>query len=181
MSPHDLEPFCPRGQPLCGGAFDGRVLPSVTVRTRRNGLRRYDPAKPAVVIDAYDAYNMMADYGLADVPFYYLSSPAVSTLVSFLFVGDMNKYRDYFLRTTFNAWPNRLWDNLSCRARRPICSRLAVAWGIREIPVAEPVGKVLYLYGLCAPWGSWKYRQDNPGSHRGDAAPSQRGIFPFLP
>ena len=63
------------------GVFEGRVLPSVTVRTRRNGLRRYDPAKPAVVIDAYDAYNMMADYGLADVPFYYLSSPAVSTLV----------------------------------------------------------------------------------------------------
>ena len=109
VSPRDLEPFAHEDS-LVRGSFEGRVLPSVTVRTRRNGLRRYDPTKPAVVIDAYDAYNMMADYGLADVPFYYLSSPAVSTLVSFLFVGDMNKYRDYFLRTTFNTWPNRLWD-----------------------------------------------------------------------
>ena len=94
VSPRDLEPFAHEDS-LVRGSFEGRVLPSVTVRTRRNGLRRYDPTKPAVVIDAYDAYNMMADYGLADVPFYYLSSPAVSTLISFLFVGDMNKYRDY--------------------------------------------------------------------------------------
>lgn len=162
MSPRDLEPFAHEDS-LVRGAFDGRVLPSVTVRTRRNGLRRYDPAKPAVVIDAYDAYNMMADYGLADVPFYYLSSPAVSTLVSFLFVGDMNKYRDYFLRTTFNAWPNRLWDKpvMPGTPTHPVPDWLSRGEfeKFRSLSLLER----FYIYTDYVPreMGSWKYRQDN--------------------
>ena len=162
VSPRDLEPFAHEDS-LVRGSFEGRVLPSVTVRTRRNGLRRYDPTKPAVVIDAYDAYNMMADYGLADVPFYYLSSPAVSTLISFLFVGDMNKYREYFLRTTFNTWPNRLWD-------KPVMP------GTPTYPVPDWLSRgefekyrslslldKFYIYTDYVPreMGSWKYRQDN--------------------
>lgn len=162
MSPRDLEPFAHEDS-LVRGAFEGRVLPSVTVRTRRNGLRRYDPAKPAVVIDAYDAYNMMADYGLADVPFYYLSSPAVSTLVSFLFVGDMNKYRDYFLRTTFNAWPNRLWDKpvMPGTPTHPVPDWLSRGEfeKFRSLSLLER----FYIYTDYVPreMGSWKYRQDN--------------------
>jgi len=162
MSPRDLEPFAHEDS-LVRGSFDGRVLPSVTVRTRRNGLRRYDPAKPAVVIDAYDAYNMMADYGLADVPFYYLSSPAVSTLVSFLFVGDMNKYRDYFLRTTFNAWPNRLWDKpvMPSTPTHPVPDWLSRGEfeKFRSLSLLER----FYIYTDYVPreMGSWKYRQDN--------------------
>lgn len=162
MSPRDLEPFAHEDS-LVRGSFDGRVLPSVTVRTRRNGLRRYDPAKPAVVIDAYDAYNMMADYGLADVPFYYLSSPAVSTLVSFLFVGDMNKYRDYFLRTTFNAWPNRLWDKpvMPGTPTHPVPDWLSRGEfeKFRSLSLLER----FYIYTDYVPreMGSWKYRQDN--------------------
>lgn len=162
MSPRDLEPFAHEDS-LVRGSFEGRVLPSVTVRTRRNGLRRYDPAKPAVVIDAYDAYNMMADYGLADVPFYYLSSPAVSTLVSFLFVGDMNKYRDYFLRTTFNAWPNRLWDKpvMPNTPTYPVPDWLSRGEfeKFRSLSLLER----FYIYTDYVPreMGSWKYRQDN--------------------
>lgn len=162
MSPRDLEPFAHEDS-LVRGSFEGRVLPSVTVRTRRNGLRRYDPAKPAVVIDAYDAYNMMADYGLADVPFYYLSSPAVSTLVSFLFVGDMNKYRDYFLRTTFNAWPNRLWDKpvMPSTPTHPVPDWLSRGEfeKFRSLSLLER----FYIYTDYVPreMGSWKYRQDN--------------------
>lgn len=162
MSPRDLEPFAHEDS-LVRGSFEGRVLLSVTVRTRRNGLRRYDPAKPAVVIDAYDAYNMMADYGLADVPFYYLSSPAVSTLVSFLFVGDMNKYRDYFLRTTFNAWPNRLWDKpvMPNTPTYPVPDWLSRGEfeKFRSLSLLER----FYIYTDYVPreMGSWKYRQDN--------------------
>lgn len=162
MSPRDLEPFAHEDS-LVRGSFEGRVLPSVTVRTRRNGLRHYDPAKPAVVIDAYDAYNMMADYGLADVPFYYLSSPAVSTLVSFLFVGDMNKYRDYFLRTTFNAWPNRLWDKpvMPSTPTHPVPDWLSRGEieKFRSLSLLER----FYIYTDYVPreMGSWKYRQDN--------------------
>ena len=162
ISPRDLEPFAHEDS-LVRGSFEGRVLPSVTVRTRRNGLRRYDPAKPAVVIDAYDAYNMMADYGLADVPFYYLSSPAVSTLVSFLFVGDMNKYRDYFLRTTFNAWPNRLWDKpvMPSTPTHPVPDWLSRGEfeKFRSLSLLER----FYIYTDYVPreMGSWKYRQDN--------------------
>lgn len=162
VSPRDLEPFAHEDS-LVRGSFDGRVLPSVTVRTRRNGLRHYDPTKPAVVIDAYDAYNMMADYGLADVPFYYLSSPAVSTLVSFLFVGDMNKYRDYFLRTTFNAWPNRLWDKpvMPSTPTHPVPDWLSRGEfeKFRSLSLLER----FYINTDYVPreMGSWKYRQDN--------------------
>mgnify|MGYP002643585694 FL=1 len=162
VSPRDLEPFAHEDS-LVRGSFEGRVLPSVTVRTRRNGLRRYDPTKPAVVIDAYDAYNMMADYGLADVPFYYLSSPAVSTLISFLFVGDMNKYRDYFLRTTFNAWPNRLWDKpvMPSTPTYPVPDWLSR--GEFEKYRSLSLLDKFYIYTDYVPreMGSWKYRQDN--------------------
>ena len=162
VSPRDLEPFAHEDS-LVRGSFEGRVLPSVTVRTRRNGLRRYDPTKPAVVIDAYDAYNMMADYGLADVPFYYLSSPAVSTLISFLFVGDMNKYRDYFLRTTFNTWPNRLWDKpvMPSTPTYPVPDWLSR--GEFEKYRSLSLLDKFYIYTDYVPreMGSWKYRQDN--------------------
>lgn len=162
VSPRDLEPFAHEDS-LVRGSFEGRVLPSVTVRTRRNGLRRYDPTKPAVVIDAYDAYNMMADYGLADVPFYYLSSPAVSTLISFLFVGDMNKYRDYFLRTTFNTWPNRLWDKpvMPSTPTYPVPDWLSR--GDFEKYRSLSLLDKFYIYTDYVPreMGSWKYRQDN--------------------
>ena len=162
VSPRDLEPFAHEDS-LVRSSFEGRVLPSVTVRTRRNGLRRYDPTKPAVVIDAYDAYNMMADYGLADVPFYYLSSPAVSTLISFLFVGDMNKYRDYFLRTTFNTWPNRLWDKpvMPSTPTYPVPDWLSR--GEFEKYRSLSLLDKFYIYTDYVPreMGSWKYRQDN--------------------
>lgn len=162
MSPRDLEPFA-REDSLVRGSSEGRALPPVTVRTRRNGLRRYDPTKPAVVIDAYDAYNMMADYGLADVPFYYLDSRAVSTLVSFLFVGDMDKYRDYYLRTTYDAWPGRLRDKpvMPGTPTHPVPDWLSRGdfEKFRSLSLLDK----FYVYTDYVPreTGSWKYRQDN--------------------
>ena len=162
VSPRDLEPFAHEDS-LVRGSFEGRVLPSVTVRTRRNGLRRYDPTKPAVVIDAYDSYNMMADYGMAEVPFYYLSSPAESTLISFLFVCDKNKIRDYFLRTTFNTWPNRLWDKpvMPSTPTYPVPDWLSR--GEFEKYRSLSLLDKFYIYTDYVPreMGSWKYRQDN--------------------
>ena len=45
-------------------SFTERKLNTVTVRSKRGGLRRLDHSKPALVVDAYEAFNLAADYGL---------------------------------------------------------------------------------------------------------------------
>ena len=59
----------------------------------RNGLRHYDPTKPALVVDANEAYNLAADYGLVDIPYYYLEPQAVSTIMAFLCFPGLTLYK----------------------------------------------------------------------------------------
>ena len=70
---------------------------------QRGGLRHYDPTKPAVVIDAYEAYNLMADYGLADRPFYHIREDTMCELLASLFVGDMNMHRRYYYEQRYDG------------------------------------------------------------------------------
>lgn len=46
------------------GVFNGRKLPTVTIRNKRNGLRRFNNSKPTIIIDAYKAFNLITDHGL---------------------------------------------------------------------------------------------------------------------
>ncbi len=69
----------------------------------KGGLRHYDPTKPAVVIDAYEAYNLMADYGLADRPFYHIREDTMCELLASLFVGDMNMHRRYYYEQRYDG------------------------------------------------------------------------------
>ena len=52
------------GSHSLSGEMDGGSLQEVTVKARRNGLRRFDDTWPVLSIDAYEASNMSKDYGL---------------------------------------------------------------------------------------------------------------------
>ncbi len=105
-------------------SFTDRTLPSVAVYAKRNGLRHYDPTKPAIVVDAYEAYNMIADAGIdgGDRPFYHLVtlytdgiiSPDmgeagwknVSRALSLLYTDDMGMNRiEHYIQTRLDGKP----------------------------------------------------------------------------
>ena len=54
--------------PFEKASFDGNikdgVLPTLTVRSKRGGLRKLDSSKPAFVVNAYDAFNRQIDLGM---------------------------------------------------------------------------------------------------------------------
>lgn len=73
----------------------------LTVRARRGGLRRFDPSHPALVIDAYEAYNEVCDAGLSNGWFggriHYINSIARA------YVGDMNTEHAYLLEPRYDG------------------------------------------------------------------------------
>ena len=83
----------------------------LTVRARRGGLRSFDAAHPALIVDAYRAYNEACDAGLATGWFggriHFINNIART------YVGDMNSTHSYLLEprydgrnTSFNRPPS---------------------------------------------------------------------------
>ena len=76
--------------------MDGsRMLDEVTVGVKRARLRKFDPTKPAYVIDAYEAFNEACDVGFCPGVFY--GSNRFARDISRTYIGDMNLSRDYEL------------------------------------------------------------------------------------
>lgn len=76
--------------------MDGsRLLDEVTVGIKRARLGKFDPTKPAYVVDAYEAFNEACDAGLCPGVFY--GSNRFARDISHTFIGDMNVARDYDL------------------------------------------------------------------------------------
>ena len=76
--------------------LDGsRLLDEVTVGIKRTRLGRFDPSKPAFVIDAYQAFNDVCDAGFC--PGVYYGYNRFVRDISRTFIGDMNLSRDYAL------------------------------------------------------------------------------------
>jgi hypothetical protein len=76
--------------------MDGsRMLDEVTVGVKRSRLGKFDPTKPAYVIDAYEAFNETCDAGFC--PGVYYGSNRFARDISRTFIGDMNLSRDYDL------------------------------------------------------------------------------------
>ena len=76
--------------------MDGsRLLDEVTVGVKRARLGRFDPTKPAYVIDAYEAFNNVCDAGFC--PGVYYGRTRFARDISRTFIGDMNLSRDYDL------------------------------------------------------------------------------------
>ncbi|MBQ8052001.1 MAG: hypothetical protein IJ197_10615 [Bacteroidaceae bacterium] len=77
------------------------VMDELTVRTNRTLMRKFDPTKPAFVLDAIDAYNQTIDAGLC--PGYYTGARRFVDDVARTFVGDMGLERAYAVETRINS------------------------------------------------------------------------------
>ena len=82
--------------------MDGsRLLDEVTVGIKRARLGKFDPTKPAYVIDAYKAFNEVCDAGFC--PGIYYGYNRFVRDVSRTFIGDMNLSRDYILEVRIDG------------------------------------------------------------------------------
>ena len=86
-------------------SFTDRQLATITVRTKRGGLRKLDLSKPALVVDAYDAFNLTADYGMSTGTHNWVTFPQQ---VALTYIGDMGMDRDYFLQVRYDGKPINL-------------------------------------------------------------------------
>ena len=95
-----LRPFSQRekGMKLDEGITE---MKEVAVGARRGGLRGFDKAHPALVLDAYDAFNQVVDAGLS--PAWYAGSLSFSLNTTRLFIGDMGVKRSYQLERRWNG------------------------------------------------------------------------------
>ena len=77
--------------------MDGsRLLAEVTVGIKRSRLNKFDPTKPAYVVDAYEAFNETCDAGFC--PGVYYGYNRFVRDISRTYIGDMNLSRDYDLQ-----------------------------------------------------------------------------------
>ena len=87
--------------PKRGGLNDVKTLQEVKVKARRRILRKLNLGKPALVLDAYDAFNQTVDAGLTCA--YYAGSMSFSSTLSRLFFGDMGLDRTYAMERRWNG------------------------------------------------------------------------------
>ena len=150
-------------------SFTNRRLPEVNIKSKRNGLRKLDKSKPTVVIDAYEAYNLVTDYGMNGGMHDWRT---FSVQLSTFFVGDMGLIRNYFLQERFEGKPLNLKENWRNNGQITFMNNktefenvdgfsippgwLKKFWRIKNLDK-------IYIYTDYAPRdeGSWKYSQDN--------------------
>ena len=72
-----------------------------TVRARHSGLRKFDASKPVLRLDAYKAFNEVADAGLS-MGYYEGRINFVNGLAR-CYVGDMNTEHSYLLEPRYNG------------------------------------------------------------------------------
>lgn len=81
-------------------SFTDRKLKTVIVRSKRGGLRKLDFGKPALVVDAYEAFNLAADYGLNGGMHDWRT---FSRQVATAFFGDMGQDRHFDLQERYDG------------------------------------------------------------------------------
>ena len=137
-----------------------RQLPTVTVRNRRNGLRKLDNSKPAFVIDAYEAHNLTTDYGLNGGMFDWRT---FSAQLATALLGDMGMERHFFLQERFDGTPLRLKINETAGKRDFKASGYSISPKVLNKYKQLRYLDKIYIYTDYAPreQGSWKYKQDN--------------------
>ena len=95
-----------------GKIGDVTNLQEVKVKARRKILRKLNLDKPALVIDAYDAFNQIVDAGLTCA--YFAGSMSFSNTFSRMLVGDMGLDRTYELE---RRWDGRTLSINSIQAK----------------------------------------------------------------
>ena len=142
-------------------SFTERKLNTVTVRSKRGGLRKLDLGKPTLVVDAYEAFNLAADYGLIPGMF---TPRAFSRQIATAYIGDMGMYRHYYIEvrldgkqaTTRPEYKIPHVEILSNAQMSMSNTRMKKYRRLRHLDK-------LYIYTDYVPreQGSWKYNQTN--------------------
>ena len=83
-----------------GISADFRKLPTLTVKNKRGGLRYLKSDKPALVVDAYEAFNLAADYGLNGGMYDWRT---FSRQVATAYFSDMGMTRHYYLQERYDG------------------------------------------------------------------------------
>ena len=78
------------------------LMSAVTVRNKRGGLRKLNLKKPTLVVDAYEAFNLAADYGLNCGMYDWRT---FTKQVCTAYIGDMNQSRHYFIQEHYDSLP----------------------------------------------------------------------------
>lgn len=135
-------------------AFTGRELNTVTVRSKRGGLRKLDPSKPALVVDAYEAFNLAADYGLNGGMHDWRT---FSRQVATAFFGDMGMDRHFYLQERYDG---KVLDFKPEHRRQSEVSMSMSNVQMGKYRRLCHLNK-LYIYTDYVPreQGSWKYSQ----------------------
>lgn len=135
-------------------AFTGRELNTVTVRSKRGGLRKLDPCKPALVVDAYEAFNLAADYGLNGGMHDWRT---FSRQVATAFFGDMGMDRHFYLQERYDG---KVLDFKPEHRRQSEVSMSMSNVQMGKYRRLRHLNK-LYIYTDYVPreQGSWKYSQ----------------------
>lgn len=139
------------------------MLSEVTVHTKRKGLRKYDSSRPTIVIDAYEAFNLAADYGLNGGMHDWRT---FSRQVAMALIGDMGLERKYFLQERFDGKPLNLKMNQPNRrtsSEAPVVPSVSLSpWVLKKYCFIRNLDK-LYIYTDYAPReeGNRKYQQAN--------------------
>ena len=135
-------------------AFTGRELNTVTVRSKRGGLRKLDPSKPALVVDAYEAFNLAADYGLNGGMHDWRT---FSRQVATAFFGDMGMDRHFYLQERYDG------KELDFKPEHRRQSEVSMSMSNVQMGKYRRLRHLdkLYIYTDYVPreQGSWKYSQ----------------------
>ena len=147
-------------------SFNDRQLPTVVVQNRRGGLRKVNLDKPAVVVDAYDIFNLAADYGLNGGMHDWRT---FSLQIAIALVADMGLDRHYFIQERFDGRPLNLKANLNVQTTGDSEGTAVTAPGfsfsrtvLKDYQLLRNLDKI-YVYTDYAPReeGSEKYDQSN--------------------
>lgn len=76
-------------------------LAQITVRARHGGLRRFDASHPVLKLDAYEAFNEVADAGLMTGCF--TGRTSFTNALARLYMGDMRCNNPYLMEPRFNG------------------------------------------------------------------------------
>ena len=109
-------------------ADGSRMLDEITVGVKRARLRKFDPTKPAYVVDAYEAFNEASDAGFC--PGIYYGYNRFVRDVSRTYIGDMNLSRDYGLQLRLEGVA------LSSMSVNDV-NRTAIGGTVTEMPVDQ--------------------------------------------
>lgn len=91
------------------------MMRTVSVGVRRGGLMALDLSKPAMMVDAYDAYNQVVDAGL--MPAWLCGSLYFSLSMGRLYVGDMGIMRSYDLHRRWSGRSASFFTSISEQLR----------------------------------------------------------------